>query len=263
MDDSVSKRLRNAVRRYLAPRRHSALLAAIIATFAVRPLIGDIGDAPIIFSIVILALMLIALYNINVDELMGERGQLQVQAKRRRALGWVLASTAIAERLVAVWASGHRLYLLTSVSWLLFFSFVTWTELRSLLKHREITRETISLSVSIYLLLGLTWGILYIFIFELQPHAFSAVHFLPGLRERQPAFPELIYFSLTTLSTVGYGDITPLTLQARYAAVAEGIGGQLYLAILVARLVALNMGQSGSKPADSGVEDTDPGAPVE
>jgi hypothetical protein len=44
----------------------------------------------------------------------------------------------------------------------------------------------------------------------------------------------MIYFSLTTLSTIGFGDITPITLQARYAAVAEGITGQFYLAILVA-----------------------------
>ena len=48
-------------------------------------------------------------------------------------------------------------------------------------------------------------------------------------------FPIFIYFSLTILSTIGFGDITPLTLQARYAAVAEGITGQFYLAILVAR----------------------------
>ena len=56
----------------------------------------------------------------------------------------------------------------------------------------------------------------------------------------------MAYFSLTTISTIGFGDITPLTLQARYAAVAEGIAGQFYLAILVARLVGLYM----SRPAD-------------
>jgi hypothetical protein len=57
----------------------------------------------------------------------------------------------------------------------------------------------------------------------------------------------LIYFSLTTLSTIGFGDITPVTLQARYAAVAEGIAGQFYLAILVARLVGIHMSQSGTR----------------
>ena len=54
-------------------------------------------------------------------------------------------------------------------------------------------------------------------------------------------------FSLTTLSTIGFGDIIPLTLQARYVAVAEGITGQFYMAILVARLIGLQMSQSEGK----------------
>jgi hypothetical protein len=55
----------------------------------------------------------------------------------------------------------------------------------------------------------------------------------------QQITPVLVYFSLTTIATVGYGDITPLSLQARYASVAEGIAGQFYLSILVARLVGM------------------------
>jgi hypothetical protein len=53
------------------------------------------------------------------------------------------------------------------------------------------------------------------------------------------------YFRLTMLSTIGFGDITPLTLRSRrYAAVAEGISGQFYLVILVARLVGLQTWES-------------------
>jgi voltage-gated potassium channel len=59
------------------------------------------------------------------------------------------------------------------------------------------------------------------------------------------SFPIFIYFSLTTLSTIGFGDITPVTLKARYSAVAEGISGQFYLAILVARLVGMQMSGAG------------------
>jgi len=99
----------------------------------------------------------------------------------------------------------------------------------------------------VYLLLGFTWGLFYIVIFQLQPNAFSfggsANLASGGPAELQPLFPIFIYFSLTTLSTIGFGDIVPLTLQARYSAVAEGIMGQFYLAILVARLVSLQMSQ--------------------
>ena len=120
---------------------------------------------------------------------------------------------------------------------------VTWAELRSVMKHRAVTTETLSMSVSVYLLIGLTWGLLYSVIFQYQPAAFNLGASAPGAAPLPPGqlFPIFIYFSLTTLATIGFGDITPLTLQARYAAVAEGITGQLYLAILVARLVGMHM----------------------
>jgi hypothetical protein len=82
---------------------------------------------------------------------------------------------------------------------------------------------------------------LYIVIFVRHPEAF---HFATPVSDEQGRFPIFLYFSLTTLSTVGFGDITPLTLQARYAAVAEGITGQFYLAILVARLVGMQMSRA-------------------
>jgi hypothetical protein len=110
------------------------------------------------------------------------------------------------------------------------------------------------MSISVYLLIGLTWGVLYILIFMLQPGAFSlgasADSTTVSAGNYQHLFPIFIYFSLTTLATIGYGDITPLTLQSRYAAVAEGITGQLYLAILVARLVGMHMSQSASHDTD-------------
>jgi amino acid transporter len=106
------------------------------------------------------------------------------------------------------------------------------------------------MAVSVYLLLGLCWGVLYILIFEHDPQAFnfgSSPSPTSGLAYNEAHwFPIFIYFSLTTLATIGYGDITPVSLQARYAAVAEGITGQFYLAILVARLMGLYITRSVS-----------------
>ena len=89
-------------------------------------------------------------------------------------------------------------------------------------------------------------GLFYILLYHLQPLAFSLGSTPTPISNEQQAFPILVYFSLTTLSTIGFGDITPVTLQARYAAVAEGITGQFYLAILVARLVGMQMSQAAS-----------------
>ena len=239
----------DSLSRYFRRRRHTALLIAIVIAFAVRPLIGDAGGAPVAFSLALLALMLVALYTIQVEELVGERDVLLARRRRQSIVGWVLAALAIAERVSVMIAPSPQLLMAGSIGWLLFFSFVTWSQLRSLLIHREVTGETISLSISVYLLLGLCWALLYILIFLNQPQAFNfggspeTSDLLAAHHER--SFPILIYFSLTTLSTIGFGDITPVTLQARYAAVAEGITGQFYLAILVARLVGMQMSRSG------------------
>jgi hypothetical protein len=244
----VLTQLWSDVRARLLPRRHTALLVVLVTAFAVRPLIGDAGVGPVLFSISILAVLLVALYTTQVDELVGERDALLVQRRRRSTIGWTLAVPAIAERVAMIFFPSLRLYLVGSVCWLLFFCFITWSEWRIVLKQREVTSETISMAIAVYLLLGLSWGLLYIVLFQVQPHAFSfAGASLPALAvtDHQGAlFPVLIYFSLTTLSTIGFGDITPVTLQARYAAVAEGITGQFYLAILVARLVAMQMSQT-------------------
>jgi hypothetical protein len=229
--------------RFLA-RRHTALLAALVVAFVVRPLIGDAGVAPFVFSISFLILMVIALYTIQVDELVGERDLLLTQRRRRTIVVWTLAVLAIAERLGMLFAPSAQLYLVGSMSWLLFFSFVTWAELRSVLKQKRVTSETISMSISVYLLIGLSWGLLYAVIFQHQPEAFAfGASARPTFVEHN-VFPTFMYFSLTTLSTIGFGDITPASLQARYAAVAEGITGQFYLAILVARLVGMQMSRS-------------------
>jgi voltage-gated potassium channel len=156
--------------------------------------------------------------------------------------------------LAVVYTHSRTLELVGSLGWLLLLSFVTWSTLRGVLKQKAITSETVSMSISVYLLLGFTWSLLYVVIMLLQPGAFSITGLaapIPGHpAASQSLLPTLTYLSLITLSTVGYGDITPLTMQARFAAAAEGITGQFYLAILVARLVGMQMSQSPSQPAN-------------
>jgi len=239
--------LQNSISRNLMPHRHSAFfLIAIVVAFVVRPLIGDKGIAPLLFSIALVAILLIGLYTITIDELLGERATLLAQRKRRSRLAMVMAVVAIGERIAMLIAPSFLLATTGTACWLIFFAFITWGELRAVLRQREVTGETISMSISVYLMMGVTWGMLYGLIYQLQPHAFSFPTGTEpgwrGLADQQLSFlPVLIYFSLTTLTTIGYGDIAPLTLKARYAAVAEGITGQFYLAILVARLVAMQM----------------------
>jgi hypothetical protein len=251
--------LLEAISRYLAPRRHSALLVAIVTTFTIRPITGESNLSHGLFSIAIVLLLLVALYTVQVDDLVGEKETLRAQTRRGSIIGWILALVAVTIRLTAILAPGPAVDLAGPIAYLSFFAYITGCQLRSLLRYREITGETISLSISVYLLMGFTWGILYVVLFQLNPQAFNlgAPTGSSGASAQVADYPVLIYFSLTTLATVGYGDITPLTLQARYASVAEGITGQFYIAILVARLVAMQMSRS-SGDSSGGPKQTPP-----
>lgn len=243
-----------AVGGVLLERRHSALLVALVLTFAVRPLFGDTGVAQVATSLALVTMLLVALYTIEVDERIANRADRRPTGWTT-ALGWMLASVAVVERIEIVFLPSRFLALAGTISWLLLLVFVAWSEFRSVLRDEDVTGETISKSVSIYLLIGLCWGLLYGLIFELDPGAFNLGAAAPVGGSNRNLFPTFVYFSLTTLSTIGYGDITPLSLQARYLAVAEGITGQFYLAVLVARLVAMQMNRSATRSPGHDLQD--------
>lgn len=229
---------------YVRTHRHTGLLIAILIAYAIRPAIGDNQYAELLFSFAVVFLLVVALYTTSIDDLIGDRGELIVVRKKRHRIAWVLGSVALIERITLYFLVNRRLEAATTITNFLFFGFITYTLLHNLVRQKRITSDTISMSISVYLLLGFTWGLLYIMIFQAEPGAFDfkAAHAAIFARKGYvDVVPLLIYFSLTTLGTIGYGDITPLTLQARYAAVAEGIAGQFYLAVLVARLVGLYM----------------------
>jgi hypothetical protein len=219
---------------------------SIIVAIAVRPVIGDGEDAVLFFSVALGVTMLAGAYATGIDELVGGRARLLRERRWRGLVALALACVAIAERLLTflVAPTPHR-SAVAAASWLLFFGFVTWNGVRNLLRQRNITGETISLSISIYLLLAFTWGILYFLLHQLHAENF---HFAEPPRDPHNLLPVFVYFSLTTISTTGFGDVVPLSLQARYLAATEGITGQFYLAVLVARLVGMQMSQSKPPP---------------
>ena len=96
-------------------------------------------------------------------------------------------------------------------------------------------------AIAAYLLLGLVWGYAYELVAALHPGAFASAHATAG-EDRS-----LIYFSFVTLTTVGYGDITAVHPAARSLALLEALTGQLYPAILLARLVTLHTQGEGSR----------------
>ena len=106
---------------------------------------------------------------------------------------------------------------------------------------RSVSGAHLSTAVSIYLLLGLLWFALYCAIDAVNPGSFVRGNNVPTDRQS-----ELLYFSLVTLSTVGYGDVVPFQGEVRMLAALEAITGVLFVAITVALLVNAYRQQSPS-----------------
>ncbi len=99
-------------------------------------------------------------------------------------------------------------------------------------------------AVSIYFLIGLAWAFVYALIELMSPGSFKMASGGPIIETRPGFVNEFIYFSNVTLTTLGYGDVIPLTSPARMFATLEAMIGQLYVAIVIARLVGLQISQS-------------------
>ena len=112
------------------------------------------------------------------------------------------------------------------------YLFVIRLMLRQIFNAREITVNTIGLALCTYILIGTIWVLFYTPVIALDPHAFS----VPILDEGG-AYHTLTYFSYITLTTLGYGDISPVSNLARNLAVLEALTGTLFLAVLISRLV--------------------------
>jgi len=131
---------------------------------------------------------------------------------------------------------------------IVFLGFTVAVGLRFLFRTDRVTHGTIWASLCVYLLLGIVWADVYSLLDYFNPSAFKfslAVEGTTGRMElgaQESVVP--LYYSFVTMTTLGYGDIVPRTPTARLLSALQAVMGQLYLAVLVARLVGLHISQS-------------------
>ena len=111
---------------------------------------------------------------------------------------------------------------------------------------RNVTMNTVCAALCVYLLLAVTWAVAYSMMDIMDPTAIQSSGGRDDLLLRigRGGGANVLYFSLCTLTTLGYGDIVPVSPSARMLAALESVIGQLYLAVLVARLVGLQIAES-------------------
>jgi hypothetical protein len=122
-------------------------------------------------------------------------------------------------------------------SGLVLVAFVVVNLLRFVLRAPSVNTEVLCASISAYLMLGLMWTMAYWLVDQLTPGGAFSFNTNAG-KQSMNGF-NAFYFSFITLSTVGYGDITPLSRIARWLAATEAMTGLLYVTVLIARLVSL------------------------
>ena len=118
---------------------------------------------------------------------------------------------------------------------ILFYVWATWLAAKQVLFSGPIDGHKIVGAICIYLLMGLIWALLYLFIAQTIPDAFNGLEQLVWYDN----FADVAYFSFVTLTTLGYGDISPIIPIARFLVYMEAIVGVFYMAILVASLIGI------------------------
>ncbi|HXV61623.1 MAG TPA: ion channel [Vicinamibacteria bacterium] len=131
-----------------------------------------------------------------------------------------------------------------------FILILGYTILGEVLGSRRVTMNTVYGAACAYLLIGLLWAGLYRFVFWVDPGAFRMPESISG--NPQELVDSLGYFSYVTLTTLGYGDITPVKPIARALAVVEAVIGQLYVGILIARMVGLHIASATASRSNDG-----------
>lgn len=160
----------------------------------------------------------------------------------RRPLLTATVSVLTVATLVLRWASFHSpesaLRIGGQALSIVLLSILATLVLWQVFREGPITAYRIQGAIVVYLLIGLVWTAAYELIHHVSPGAFQLAQ---GGRSDARTTQGLLYFSFVTLTTLGYGDITPLHPVARSLAIAEALMGQLYPAILIARLVSMQI----------------------
>jgi hypothetical protein len=216
-------------------------LVALVLLFVSAPFVQMLPDGRPLEAALITLLLIAAVLAV------GGRRQALV-------LALVLAAPVLAARWIHHFRSEDGPYKFYIAAFVVFIGFVVGHFLRFILRAPRVNSEVLCAAVSGYLLLGLLWASAYALVARLNPAAFS------GAPAGQPLNGfDALYFSVITLATVGYGDIAPVSGPARMLAMVEAISGTMYVAVLVARLVAL---YAPHDPAKAGPSNSAGSAPT-
>ena len=208
--------LRELRRAYLC-RRYAILFYTLLLTMVAVPLVAAFELKGSLIEFFLAANLLAAVMPVG-------------PGRDRRVLLAIIIVVWLA-RPATLWFDQAALSAMTLGMWTLIGLFAAAAVLRFAMRSTSVDAEHLYAALSAYLLAGIFFGNFYWVLQQIWPGTFAVT----GDFSRMSA----MYFSFVTIATLGYGDIVPRSDVARGLAIVEGVGGQLFLAVMVARLVSL------------------------
>lgn len=216
-------------------RKFTALLVSLVLLLLLYPAFQWAPEAILLHNLAFTLVVIATIY--------------AIEHSRRSLMG---ASLLMVVALTGTWSARF-----TTADWpvwigmfaaALLFMYTAWVILREVLRSERITLDTLAGGIVVYLFIGVIWAFAYVLVALLDP---QALHYAAGSARSGVGgfddFHTFLYFSFTTLTTLGYGDVVPVNPLARSLAYLEAVFGQLYLAVLIARLVGQHLSTSNGR----------------
>jgi hypothetical protein len=212
--------------RFCFQERFLSLLIFIIAMIIIGPLIEEFVHLNILIDILWTGIFVSAIYAVS-------------QKKHHIFIAVLLALPMLGSIWTKYFVQHKALVVVGSLCGAAFILFTIIQMLIFIYSHKEVTRDLIVGAAVVYLLMALMWTFIFVVVETLHPGSFN----IPQGQDIE-ATRYFLYYSFVTLTTLGYGDITPATSLARSLCVLEAVIGQLYLVVQVAWLVGVHVSQS-------------------
>jgi ion channel len=223
----------------------SALLAILVLLIFVLYPLGEIGVVGAVILEAFISLLLIT----------------GIRSVTRNRMATVVMSTIAAAAMVSGWL--RLIYPSTGVAALsYFFGILTLGSLVGIIlidvfREGKINFHRIQGAIAVYLLLGILWAVSYRFVDLIKPDAFQlGPRALPAAISDSDPMHRFIYFSFSTLTTIGYSDIIAVNPLARSLVMIEALVGQLFPAILIARLVSMEVSSRETRSQEPGSQES-------
>lgn len=217
-----------------APGRFRLLLLSLLLFFVGMAAATGTGGERVIAVVLLGFVIVAAVHDLS-------------EVGHRRRVAIALAAGAIVISVVDLNVRMRHVPILAGAIVAVFAGFVVWMVYAEVMRPHRRVGDRIVGAICVYVLIGLAWGRVYQTLDNVAPGSFR---FPADTGWATPSPLRYSYFSFVTLATLGYGDVTPVTVLAGTLAWLEAITGQLYLAVTIARLVALSIADSsGADPA--------------